>query len=91
LRRRDSVGRGVMVSGVNGRADMVGSFPRVGWMIQGGGRDEETERRRDGVEGVVRPGVGSEGLRSSHGRNDGFVRTGRVVERDASTLRGEGH
>ncbi len=28
--RSDSVGRGVMVSGVKGRADMVGSFPRSG-------------------------------------------------------------
>ena len=33
-----------MVSGVKGRADMVGSFPRSGWMIQEG---EETEKRRD--------------------------------------------
>ena len=36
-----------MVSGVKGRADMVGSFPRSGWMIQEGkwGRDGETKRR----------------------------------------------
>ena len=42
----DAAGRGVMVSGVKGRADMVGSFPRVGRMIQGGkwGRDGETKR-----------------------------------------------
>ena len=42
--RSDSFGRGVIVSGVIGRADMVGSFPRVGWMIQ---EVEETERQRD--------------------------------------------
>ena len=43
----DAAGRGVMVSGVRGRADIAGSFPRVGGMIQEGKRrrEEETERR----------------------------------------------
>lgn len=42
----DAAGLGVMVSGVNGRADMVGSFPQSGWMIQEGkwGKDGEMKR-----------------------------------------------
>ena len=58
--RSDSVGRGVMVSGVKGRADMVGSFPRVGWMIQGGGGGRDGEMKRRSGRGCAAWGWGVE-------------------------------